>query len=278
MWIFFIISTRSPLTTPKLLPEGILSALSFLTRFGAQRHFGNPQTGFFWYWLVGLLIGLLCLGASEALLAALNGRKSDLLFLLGGMAWVGSEIWISGALHWDGLADLGDALGSRASGEKFSLILKDSRLGACGAITLFLFITFQALAASLQLSEADATHAARPILVLILAPLWARLTPFWLGFMQHSARRQSMGALVCNFTTLRVFAANLLFGAICIALAAFTGTPLLHIVVLCAAQVAILAWLRNKARLHGGLSGDFFGACIEISQTLFLICCISPAR
>ena len=52
--------------------------------------------------------------------------------------WMALEAWSTRGLHWDGLADLGDASGSGAQGERFWAILRDSRLGAFGALHLLL--------------------------------------------------------------------------------------------------------------------------------------------
>ena len=76
------------------------------------------------------LIGVL-IGAAAALVwwgaAALWGP------VLGAIAATAATLWLTGALHEDGLADVCDALGGSAGRERALEIMKDSRLGTYGA-------------------------------------------------------------------------------------------------------------------------------------------------
>ena len=51
---------------------------------------------------------------------------------------------ITSGFHEDGLADTADALGGAFSREKLFLILKDSRVGAFGAMALFVSLGLRA--------------------------------------------------------------------------------------------------------------------------------------
>ena len=121
-----------------------------------------------WFSAAGLTIGFLTTGLS--LLAGLFFRGVvPPLFqaLAAGFVWCAAEIIISRALHWDGLSDLADALGSSRDGEGFWQVLKDSRVGSFGALAMVCVFAGQVIACS--------AHAARgDILALVLAPAASR--------------------------------------------------------------------------------------------------------
>ena len=92
--------------------------------------------------------------------------------------------------YWDGLADLGDACGSGASGARFREILRDSRLGAFGALSLLLIFSGQWLALAWHL-------AAGQWLMPVLAPAWGRACAVWLAASAPPHNPDSLGGLAC---------------------------------------------------------------------------------
>lgn len=82
--------------------------------------------------------------AAGAAMGLLNGLFISLLLLLGmgkyPAAWLGVAFYSAcgWTLHLDGWGDLCDGIGSGKSGEELRSVIKDSRLGACGAIGLIL--------------------------------------------------------------------------------------------------------------------------------------------
>jgi adenosylcobinamide-GDP ribazoletransferase len=138
-----------------------LSALQFLTvlPLGDREGAFEPPKLLPYFPLVGLLIGaLLAVVDRGALLlwprpvAALL----DLFFL----------VWVTGALHVDGLGDTADGLYGNRPREEALAIMKDSRMGAMGVVAIFF-----ALAA--KWGALAAIDAGRP-LVLICVPALAR--------------------------------------------------------------------------------------------------------
>ncbi len=55
-----------------------------------------------------------------------------------------ATVWLTGGFHEDGLSDTCDALGGTVSRDKALLIMKDSRIGAYGAISLVLMLGLKA--------------------------------------------------------------------------------------------------------------------------------------
>lgn len=276
MWIFSITSMPSPSTQSETAEQyGITTAVAFLTRFQPGGQISAVSAGLPWYFPVGLLLGLLAtLGAFGICLLA----NSPPIFFLGGWIWLALEIFLSRGLHWDGVADVGDALGSGKKGAAFRMILKDSRLGAFGALSLIVLGGIQAAAASVHLCNGTISDTFEPILALILAPAFARNATLWLGFGTIAHTSPSLGALLCTGITPALFYLGCLWGILALALLTLVGLPLWQTTILACTQIFTTCHIRRVARANGGMSGDFFGCHIELSQALFLVCTISTAH
>lgn len=92
-----------------------------------------------WFAAIGLGVG-----AAQAL--ALAGAGAVWGPVLGALAALALGVLLTGALHEDGLADVADALGARRTPARALEILKDSRIGAYGALALVLVLGAQAAA------------------------------------------------------------------------------------------------------------------------------------
>ena len=122
---------------------------------------------------IGALVGLLGALPFAALLWALPGvPAAPWVAALVSTAWT---VWLTGAFHEDGLADLADGLGGSYDPERALEIMKDSRIGSFGAVALVLaFGTKCALLATLaQLDPALAVAA------LVGAHVSSRLAPLF---------------------------------------------------------------------------------------------------
>ncbi|MDB5414720.1 MAG: hypothetical protein JWR10_3055, partial [Rubritepida sp.] len=110
-------------------------------------------------------------GAAIGTLAALALYLADLAWplALAVLIALALEARLTGALHEDALADLCDGLGGGRTPEDVLRILKDSRIGAFGALGLMLGL---ALRAGGLMAQPDAAHAA---LVLIVSGCIGRL-------------------------------------------------------------------------------------------------------
>ena len=232
--------------------RNFLAALTLLTRLGPAHppDSARIRASVLWYPAVGALIGLLCL------LPYLAGLARDLPWV---QAWlyIGVSLWLTRALHWDGLADLADALGSGADGEAFRRILKDSRTGVFGALTLCFCLLGTLIAA-------HAHFAAQNIAPLFLAPLNGRCMCVLLAASGTSYSPDSIAAPVIAGARARealasggILLASLLLGAKSLLLLTALG----------------LAFLRfhSLGRRRGGLSGDFLGAAVVSTELLTLI-------
>lgn len=252
-----------------------LDALAFLSVLAPASDASGKKfaAAIVWFGPAGALLGAICSICAFAFLSSLIAYSSaspELIALGGGWLWISLEVFLSRGLHWDGVADLGDGLGSGAVGDKFWQIAKDSRLGAYGATTLFLLLTGNAILAGTRLSGALEGRAAFSLILLSMAPAWGRMTPALLAARQGASPESGLGRLFCDNLSSGALIGTVLFGIAILALARFCGVSWLGLACLVVAETALILGLAKIASSRGGLSGDFFGAAIECSQTLFL--------
>src|SRR5262249_40992557 len=106
--------------------------------------------------------------------------------LLAGLITI--TVWklLTGGLHLDGLADCLDGLGGRDAEHRLA-IMRDSRIGAFGALGLILLLLLEIAA----VTEMPSSLRARALLVV---PAVARATPPLLARLFRPARHDGQGA------------------------------------------------------------------------------------
>ena len=225
-----------------------------------------------WFGLTGMIISGLSLLPSF-LIFYLCPDAGILTAMQMALVWLGGEAFLTGGMHWDGLADLGDALHSLGDREKFRAILNDSRLGVYGALSLVFFALFQWLAASsifFAFLRQDKQFFC--IILLLCSGFWSRLCPLYLAYNIKAADWSRLGALFCGKMNTRFLFIALLQSLLCLCIMFFCHAPFRNICALAIGQLFFVRYLALKAGKAGGMSGDFMGAGIVLSQTLFLIC------
>lgn len=217
---------------------------------------------------VGLLVGLPAAGVMLVSRVLLNDDHALLVPVLA----LATTALITGGLHLDGVADLADGLGSRRSGAGALAIMKDSSIGAIGAVTLVFVLLAEVGSLSLAVGRHHATAA------LLTSQLAGRLA------IVHACRRgipaarsDGMGQQVIGsvsarraaLTTLAVFAVAAFAGKLDYDGGRFRESAHAMFAVLCGVVVA--AMLRRIAvwRL-GGMTGDVFGALLECAVVVDL--------
>jgi len=201
----------------------------------------------------------------------------------GGAYWVGARVWapiagcalaivfsaaVTGNLHLDGLADTADGVFGGSSREHRLLIMRDSRVGTHGVVAvvsalllklLFLWaVPPQARVAALVLSAAVGRYSA--VYAATLYP-YARPGPgTGRAFAEQALPRDlawaSTVVLAASFALLGLVGAASLVGGIL--------------------TTAIAAGFINK-RL-GGMTGDTYGALVEVSEIAVLAAVSALAR
>jgi adenosylcobinamide-GDP ribazoletransferase len=124
---------------------------------------------------VGLWVSLLCSGALWlAWIATANPMLTVILS-------TAASIWITGAFHEDGLADLADGLGGAVSRDRALEIMKDSRLGTYGTVALLLMLLTKIVALTALLDYRGLQVCAW----LVLAHVTSRFLLLWMIRRMH---------------------------------------------------------------------------------------------
>jgi len=208
----------------------------------------------FWFPWVGAILGLIFWAAWAGLQKVLPTPAAAALLLA-------LTVWVTGGLHLDGLADTADGLGGGHTPETALTIMKDSRVGAFGVISLILVLV---LKFSLFLSLAPQTRGAG---ALLLFPVISRWGMVLLAYLSPYARPEGgLGqAMTLGVSPRVLIGASLSTGGLSLLI---LGAPGL---VLCIAA-AVLVWLGSLYFHHrlGGITGDVLGATNEVLEVLVL--------
>ncbi len=203
--------------------------------------------------VVGLAIGGLLLGAHWLLSPWVARPLCDALLIT-------LLALITGALHLDGLADVCDGLAARGSRERFLAIMKDSQVGAIGAVGLVLgiLLKWQALAAVPTEIKWQA---------LLLFPALARFGQVLTMTGARHARQDGLGAAFAQ-------GAGVLPLCVAFVTVASTGFYLLGfrgVIALAAVCMCTGAGRMFFQRKLGGLTGDTIGCLSELNEIVALV-------
>jgi adenosylcobinamide-GDP ribazoletransferase len=239
-----------------------------------------------WLPAVGALVAAIAAGAMLAVQASGASEGRRLLAATIAVAVLGL---LTGGLHLDGLADTADGLGSRRSRREALAIMRRPDIGPMGVAALLLVLLVQVTA--LAAIPPGGFSAAALLLAAVTGRVGVVLAT---GPGSPSARPGGFGALVADTTTawvriavvVAVVAAivvgALLLGAFprsAVTLGAVAGAGRSSSLPVAArGLVALLAGLvtadllRRKARRRlGGMTGDVFGALIEVGSAVVLL-------
>jgi adenosylcobinamide-GDP ribazoletransferase len=172
---------------------------------------------------------------------------------------------VTGALHLDGLADVFDGLGGGGRDPIRTLaIMEDSRIGAHGAAAVVLVLLGKVFGVSQALEH-------RAYAVLITFPLAARWAVVPLIAFFPPARAEGLGAAFNRHAgPWQVTVATIFFGTAMLYFGPQLAVPAI-IALLPAVALAGVVRLRVK-----GLTGDAYGAVLELAEVAFLVAA-SPA-
>ncbi|MEA9773344.1 adenosylcobinamide-GDP ribazoletransferase [Xanthomonas campestris pv. raphani] len=235
--------------------DGLLAAVGFLTRIPvpawAFARPGAQARSLPWYPLVGLLLGVLLL----ALAWCLRGAAP----LLAAAIVLSSWVWLTGALHVDGLADSTDAwVGGMGDRARTLAIMKDPTSGPMAVTAVVLMLLLKCAALTTLLPAAPAA--------LWLAPLLARAAVVAAFASTPYVRAGGLGSALAGASrTVCVLAVAVAVGVACVA-----GPARAALACMIAALVFAL-WRRACLHRLGGMTGDTCGALIELSETAVLV-------
>ncbi len=236
--------------------KDLLTALGFLTvlpvpQTAAENRemAGAPR----WFMVVGLLIGCLLAPLALALYTLLPAGPAAVLV-------VAALLAVSGGLHLDGLVDSADGLCSVRERQRMLAIMRDSRIGAMGAIALVMVL-------ALKMACLAELHAGQAAVAVFLAPAAGRLAMLACMVILPYARPEGgLATLFYPGASLLVLGSNgMVFCLLCLLLLGpGSGLPLLLSV-----AVTLLFVRLCRGRL-GGATGDTLGAACELGEAAFL--------
>lgn len=243
-------------------PSAVLIAFEFLTPLRLRRVERTSDRAFgqalAWFPLVGLLLGLLLLGIDRTLSHMLPSAPVSAL-LLAALAL------LSGGLHLDGVADTADGMAVQGDRATRLSVMSAGNIGPAGvmALALVLLVQWSAIATL----DTPMRSAA-----LVIAPALGRWAVTPVAVLFRPARPRGIGhALQQGVWPVAAPLGSVLMLLACLALFGPAGIALLIVAAGAAVLIAAAA-----ARLLDGVTGDTFGAAIEVSQTvvlLFLVAC-----
>ena len=216
-----------------------------------------------WFPLIGAV-----LGAVAALpLAAVRAWASHAT-LLGAVLAVALLAMLSRGLHLDGLADTADGLASRAPAERALQIMRRSDIGPFGVLAIVLAVLVDVAA----LAALDGSSW-RPVAALAVAAATGRLAVLHAAHRRvPSARADGFGAWVAGSmsTPVAVLETAVVLGGTA-GLAAAVGASIVGWLLAGAGALLVTAAVRwHVTRRLGGVTGDVFGALVEIGTALTL--------
>lgn len=231
----------------------LILMLQFLTKlplpFNIEADEEDFSKGVIYFPLVGLIIGLLLAGTYVGVLSISNSMIASVFV-------VAFEVFLTGGLHLDGLADTFDGLYSYRDKERMLEIMKDSRVGTNGVLILVLGI----VAKLVLIYSLDA-----PIEVLIVMPVVSRLMVVVMSRFSKYARENGMGGFfIGKTTTLQLAIATI------ITIVVHLIRPELLIVSVIVTVLALIYRYHVYTKIDG-ITGDVLGAIVEMSEVFFLL-------
>lgn len=229
-------------------------------------------------WLVGGAVALLTCGLL-ALLPA--GPFAPLVAAALGTAL---SVVMTGALHEDGLADVADGLGGSLNRERTLEIMKDSRVGAFGAIAVMLALLCKVALLALLGSLSTGLMVAGVFAAHVVSRTWPLLTIRLLPHVGDAAQSKSK-PLAGQISGAALAVAFLwCLGALALVLSAQAATLLIACsssggmacaaLWLVAVVCSLLAWgwmHRWFARRLQGFTGDCLGAAQQVCEIAFYL-------
>jgi len=235
--------------------RSFMTALQFLTklpvRFEPERALDNRDvaSSYYFYPVIGFLIGIA---------GVLLRRSLNVLFPLSFsvVLMLGFFMWITGGLHEDGLADVADGMAGGWTREQRLSIMKDSRIGAFGAMALaFALLSKYTALISMNPERLDAAVVSAQVL-----SRWAFL-PF--GYFNPYAREGLGSEFIKHIRAGPLVVGTAFSTVVVILLSRVAGVIALST----ATATVVLASAYFRRRL-GGITGDCFGATFQFVEIL----------
>ncbi len=255
------------------------TALMFLTRLPApswvsfEKSYLNESSRYFP--LVGLLVGLIA-ATSYILLSLWLGS------LLGIILSMAITVFVTGAFHEDGFADMCDGFGGGWEKEQILTIMKDSRLGTYGALGLFLIMATKFVAlVSLVMTESSAvlflddnffsrdSYSSTVVIALIVAHPLSRF--FAVSFIYRLEYVQDIKQRKVKSVANHMSENSLIFSGVSVVGVLFLVNVVTALVLMVGLFLLHLGFGRYLLSKIGGYTGDCLGAAQQLAEVMIYI-------
>jgi adenosylcobinamide-GDP ribazoletransferase len=237
--------------------NNFLSALQFLTIIPIKLRVLKEEklcSSMFYFPLVGLLLGMALVGINSILLKLGFEQFATSIILV--VILTG----LTGGLHLDGLSDTSDALLSAKSREEMLTIMRDSHIGAMGALAIICIVL-------LKISFLSSISAnLRPISLILMCVL-GRWSMVFSMFLFPYARKEGKAKAFIEGINFKILISAALMALACVF---FTGRikGVFIFMIVTAAAYLIAKFINHKLN---GITGDTLGAINELTETLTLL-------
>lgn len=232
---------------------GLLLGFQFFTRIPVnspiELNDKNIRYALFFLPLIGALMGVIAAGIYYILL--------PYNILIGALLSLLSLIVLTGGLHLDGLSDTFDGFMANRDREKTLEIMKDSRIGAFGVLSIVLIIM------SKYIFFISIENAGIPI---ILSLINSRMVLGYVISFKKSARNEGLGYMFHRSKPKNLW----LISALIYTFVLLINSPEFLIPLGATLLSAELVSRKAYGRING-LTGDIYGTIIEIGEVVSLI-------
>lgn len=208
-------------------------------------------------WLAGGVAALVFVGVAMGLPGLAGAFAAAVLSTV-------ATVLLTGAFHEDGLADVADGLGGSADRARALEIMKDSRIGAFGAIALVLALGLKC--ALIAVLAGDGLHAVAA--AIVGAHVFSRLAPLglirWLPYVGDSGA--SKAKPLADAISGGALAIGVLWALPALALLALSHGAAHALAALLATALAALWMARIFRRRLQGFTGDGLGATQQVCE------------
>jgi len=204
--------------------------------------------------LIAMILAFIVVVLGEYLSFPINVTAALLLLV---------EALMTGAFHWDGLADTFDGFYStHKSKEEMLKIMHDSRIGVMGAMSLVIIalVQYSSLSNILVFSSKDV------IPILLSVYMMSKWGCVYLSVSSSYGRKEGKGLVFLEEAKWPVLLVATLF-VLPLLLFGYMYA-MLFLVNAC----FVIFWGKYSQRKVGGITGDILGASARLSETLIMIC------
>jgi adenosylcobinamide-GDP ribazoletransferase len=246
----------------------LLLAVQFFTRVPVPRWVNNDfderllASSARYFPLVGIFVGMVAAAVYVPASWWLPPLSAALISLA-------ATLWLTGAFHEDGLTDTIDALGATPDRVKALAIMKDSRIGAYGAIGVIVVLMLKvSLLADMPIEVGAVTLIAAHALSRAYAVGLIAVLPYARDDADTSSKSKPLASRVSPTSTV----VAVLFGALpWLAVVLYDGLAVqwLLALLLSFGTCAYCGWW--FWRRLGGFTGDALGACQQLTEVAFYL-------